>query len=249
MRGGRGDAGRAASAEELHKRGVDTPYGVVSNPEVLKEGAAVEDFMKPDRIIVGCDDEQAALNMRALYAPFQRNHDRLILMDIRSAELTKYAANAMLATRISFMNELANLAEKLGADIESVRKGIGSDPRIGYDFLSAGAGYGGSCCPKDVKARIKNPAAEAGLELRVMNAVARANAAKRNELGRRDKAAHGDAPSDANLIGGEADPAGSRHRVEEVVDQRPYVIVHNIDLLGTNTQYRRAKDVDVANRH
>jgi UDPglucose 6-dehydrogenase len=189
---GTADAVRAAIAEELHKRGVDTPYSVVSNPEFLKEGAAVEDFMKPDRIIVGCDDEQAALNMRALYAPFQRNHDRLILMDIRSAELTKYAANAMLATRISFMNELANLAEKLGADIESVRKGIGSDPRIGYDFLYAGAGYGGSCFPKDVKALIKTAADDAGLELKVLTAVELANDAQKHVLGRKIKARFGD---------------------------------------------------------
>ena len=189
---GTADAVRAAIAEELQKRGVDTPYNVVSNPEFLKEGAAVDDFMKPDRIIVGCDDEQAALNMRALYAPFQRNHDRLILMDIRSAELTKYAANAMLATRISFMNELANLAEKLGADIESVRKGIGSDPRIGYDFLYAGAGYGGSCFPKDVKALIKTAADDAGLELKVLTAVEVANDAQKHVLGRKIKARFGD---------------------------------------------------------
>jgi UDPglucose 6-dehydrogenase len=189
---GTADAVRAAIAEELQKRGVDTPYSVVSNPEFLKEGAAVDDFMKPDRIIVGCDDEQAALNMRALYAPFQRNHDRLILMDIRSAELTKYAANAMLATRISFMNELANLAEKLGADIESVRKGIGSDPRIGYDFLYAGAGYGGSCFPKDVKALIKTAADDAGLELKVLTAVELANDAQKHVLGRKIKARFGD---------------------------------------------------------
>ncbi|NMM21305.1 MAG: UDP-glucose/GDP-mannose dehydrogenase family protein [Rhodoferax sp.] len=189
---GTADAVKAAIAEELHKRGVDTPYSMVSNPEFLKEGAAVEDFMKPDRIIVGCDDEQAALNMRALYAPFQRNHDRLILMDIRSAELTKYAANAMLATRISFMNELANLAEKLGADIESVRKGIGSDPRIGYDFLYAGAGYGGSCFPKDVKALIKTAADDAGLELKVLTAVEVANDAQKHVLGRKIKARFGD---------------------------------------------------------
>jgi UDPglucose 6-dehydrogenase len=162
---------------------VATPFSVVSNPEFLKEGAAIDDFMKPDRIVVGCDDEQAALNMRALYAPFQRNHDRLILMDIRSAELTKYAANAMLATRISFMNELANLAEKLGADIESVRKGIGSDPRIGYDFLYAGAGYGGSCFPKDVKALIKTAAVDAGIDLQVLQAVEVANDAQKHVLG------------------------------------------------------------------
>jgi UDPglucose 6-dehydrogenase len=164
---------------------------VVSNPEFLKEGAAIEDFMKPDRIVVGCDDEQAALNMRALYAPFQRNHDRLILMDIRSAELTKYAANAMLATRISFMNELANLAEKLGADIESVRRGIGSDPRIGYDFLYAGAGYGGSCFPKDVKALIKTAAVDANIELKVLTAVEVANDAQKHVLGHKIKARFG----------------------------------------------------------
>jgi UDPglucose 6-dehydrogenase len=162
---------------------VNTPYSVVSNPEFLKEGAAIEDFMKPDRIVVGCNDEQAALNMRALYAPFQRNHDRLIVMDVRSAELTKYAANAMLATRISFMNELANLAEKLGADIEQVRKGIGSDPRIGYDFLYAGAGYGGSCFPKDVKALIKTAADDAGIHLKVLQAVEDANDAQKHVLG------------------------------------------------------------------
>ena len=188
---GTADAVRAAIAAELTKRGVDTPFSVVSNPEFLKEGAAIDDFMKPDRIVVGCDDEQAALNMRALYAPFQRNHDRLIVMDIRSAELTKYAANAMLATRISFMNELANLAEKLGADIESVRKGIGSDPRIGYDFLYAGAGYGGSCFPKDVKALIKTAADDAGIVLRVLTAVEEANDAQKHVLGGKIKARFG----------------------------------------------------------
>ena len=188
---GTADAVNAAIAEELKTRGVDIPYSVVSNPEFLKEGAAVEDFMKPDRIIIGCNDEQAALNMRALYAPFQRNHDRLVLMDVRSAELTKYAANAMLATRISFMNELANLAEKLGADIENVRKGIGSDPRIGYDFLYAGAGYGGSCFPKDVKALIKTAADDAGIELKVLTAVEEANDAQKHVLGRKVKARFG----------------------------------------------------------
>ena len=188
---GTADAVKAAVAEELKKRGVDTPFSVVSNPEFLKEGAAIDDFMKPDRIVVGCDDEQAALNMRALYAPFQRNHDRLIVMDVRSAELTKYAANAMLATRISFMNELANLAEKLGADIEQVRKGIGSDPRIGYDFLYAGAGYGGSCFPKDVKALIKTAATDAGIDMKVLNAVEAANDAQKHVLGAKVKARFG----------------------------------------------------------
>jgi len=180
---GTADRVKAAIADELAKRGVSTPFSVVSNPEFLKEGAAIDDFMRPDRIVVGCDDEQAALNMRALYAPIQRNHDRLIVMDIRSAELTKYAANAMLATRISFMNELANLAEKLGADIENVRKGIGSDPRIGYDFLYAGAGYGGSCFPKDVQALIKTAQTDAGIHLKVLNAVEDANDAQKRVLG------------------------------------------------------------------
>jgi UDPglucose 6-dehydrogenase len=180
---GTASAVSAAIREELELRDVDTPFSVVSNPEFLKEGAAIDDFMRPGRIVLGCDDERAALNMRALYAPFQRHHDRLVLMDIRSAELTKYAANAMLATRISFMNELANLAEKVGADIESVRKGIGSDPRIGYDFLYAGAGYGGSCFPKDVKALIRTASSKAGIDLKVLNAVESANQAQKHVLG------------------------------------------------------------------
>jgi UDPglucose 6-dehydrogenase len=136
----------------LAERRTKVEFDVVSNPEFLKEGAAIEDFMKPDRIVVGTDNPRTTELLRALYAPFNRNHDRLVCMDIRSAELTKYAANAMLATKISFMNELANLAERLGADIEKVRVGIGSDPRIGYDFIYPGCGYGGSCFPKDVKA-------------------------------------------------------------------------------------------------
>jgi len=179
---GTGDLVKAAITEELAKRGVKTPFSVVSNPEFLKEGAAVEDFMRPDRIVVGADTEQAIFLMRALYAPFQRNHERLIVTDVRSAELTKYAANAMLATRISFMNELANLAEKLGADIEMVRQGIGSDPRIGYDFLYPGCGYGGSCFPKDVKALIKTAADKAGIDLKVLGAVEQANDAQKHVL-------------------------------------------------------------------
>jgi UDPglucose 6-dehydrogenase len=179
---GTGDLVKQAIAEELAKRGVTTPYSVVSNPEFLKEGAAVEDFMRPDRIVVGAENEQAIFLMRALYAPFQRNHERLIVTDIRSAELTKYAANAMLATRISFMNELANLAEKLGADIEMVRQGIGSDPRIGYDFLYPGCGYGGSCFPKDVKALIKTAADKADIKLKVLTAVEEANDAQKHVL-------------------------------------------------------------------
>ena len=183
---------KAAVAEELAKRAVDTPYSVVSNPEFLKEGAAVEDFMRPDRIVVGAEEEQAIHLMRALYAPFQRNHERLIITDVKSAELTKYAANAMLATRISFMNELANLAEVLGADIEMVRQGIGSDPRIGYHFLYPGCGYGGSCFPKDVKALIKTAADDANITLKVLTAVEEANDQQKHILSTKIKARFGD---------------------------------------------------------
>jgi UDPglucose 6-dehydrogenase len=178
---GTADKVRAAVAAELGKRGVEIPFAVVSNPEFLKEGAAVEDFMRPDRVVVGADDAEAIRIMRTLYAPFQRTRERLLVMDVRSAELTKYAANAMLATRISFMNELANLAERIGADIEEVRKGIGSDPRIGYQFLYAGAGYGGSCFPKDVKALIRT-AAEAGSALPIIEAVEEVNAGQKRVL-------------------------------------------------------------------
>ena len=178
---GTADRVRAAIAAELGGRGVEINYSVVSNPEFLKEGAAIEDFMKPDRIVVGADDNRAIELMRQLYAPFQRSHERLIVMDVRSAELTKYAANAMLATRISFMNELANLAEKLGADIEQVRFGIGADPRIGYHFLYAGCGYGGSCFPKDVQALIRT-GHDAGQDLKILNAVEAANEVQKHVL-------------------------------------------------------------------
>ncbi len=178
---GTADKVRAAIADELARRKSDLPFYVVSNPEFLKEGAAVEDFQRPDRIVVGVDSARATDVMRQIYAPFQRNHDKLMVMDVRSAELTKYAANAMLATRISFMNELANLAETLGADIEQVRMGIGSDSRIGYSFLYAGCGYGGSCFPKDVKALIKT-ASENGHTLQVLTAVEDANEAQKSVL-------------------------------------------------------------------
>ena len=178
---GTADKVHAVIADELAQRTSDLPFHVVSNPEFLKEGAAVEDFQRPDRIVVGVDSARATEVMRQIYAPFQRNHDKLMVMDVRSAELTKYAANAMLATRISFMNELANLAETLGADIEQVRMGIGSDSRIGYSFLYAGCGYGGSCFPKDVKALIKT-AAENGHTLQVLTAVEDANEVQKSVL-------------------------------------------------------------------
>ena len=184
---GTGEKVEAAIAQELVARRLpDRPeFAVVSNPEFLKEGAAVEDFMRPDRIVIGTDDtlagQQAHELMARLYAPFTRNHDRILHMDVRSAEFTKYAANAMLATRISFMNELANLADKVGVDIEHVRKGIGSDPRIGYSFLYAGTGYGGSCFPKDVQALV-NTAAQYGQALKVLQAVESVNELQKGVL-------------------------------------------------------------------
>ena len=187
-----GTAGKVRSAidEELQRRGAKLEFSVVSNPEFLKEGAAVEDFMRPDRVIVGAEDERAIALLRRLYAPFQRNHERIITMSVRSAELTKYAANSMLATRISFMNEIANLAEALGADVEEVRRGIGADARIGYQFLYPGAGFGGSCFPKDVKA-LQRSAAEAGRPLRVLAAVEEVNDAQKHVLPQKIKARFG----------------------------------------------------------
>lgn len=182
---GTADKVKLAMQEELNARSFNTESGfpnpafsMVSNPEFLKEGAAIEDFNRPDRIVIGAEDEAAVKIMKEMYAPFQRNHERLMVMDIRSAELTKYAANAMLATRISFMNELANLAERVGADIEHVRKGIGSDQRIGYSFLYAGCGYGGSCFPKDVRA-LQRTSAEYGLPSKVLEAVEEVNNAQK----------------------------------------------------------------------
>lgn len=178
---GTGDKVEDVIREELAQRSVAISFAIVSNPEFLKEGAAVEDFMRPDRIVIGTEDETAKDIMSTLYAPLVRNHDRILFMDVRSAELTKYAANAMLATRISFMNELANLSELIGADIEWVRKGIGSDPRIGYDFLYPGVGYGGSCFPKDVQA-LQRSAAEYGIQLKLIDAVEQVNHAQKAVL-------------------------------------------------------------------
>jgi len=171
---GTADKVKNAIQKALTSRNREVDFSVVSNPEFLKEGAAIEDFLKPDRIVVGIADERSKEIMRELYGPFNRNHERLLFMDIRSAELTKYAANAMLATKISFMNELANIAERVGADIETVRLGIGSDPRIGYHFIYPGCGYGGSCFPKDVKA-LAHTATENAYEARLLNAVEAVN--------------------------------------------------------------------------
>ncbi|MEM5342469.1 UDP-glucose dehydrogenase family protein [Paraburkholderia azotifigens] len=196
-----GTARRVAQAvqEELDKRDLKQMFSVVSNPEFLKEGAAVEDFTRPDRIILGCDDdvpgEKARELMKRLYAPFNRNRERTLYMDVRSAEFTKYAANAMLATRISFMNDLANLADRVGADIEAVRRGMGSDPRIGYDFLYAGCGYGGSCFPKDVQALIRT-GSEMGHVLRILEAVEAVNESQKKILAQKIVAQMGEDLSD-----------------------------------------------------
>ncbi len=171
---------RATIAKKLEARGVDIPFSVVSNPEFLKQGAAVEDFMKPDRIIIGTHDKRALEYMRKLYVPFNRSHERMIVMDVASAEMTKYVANAMLATKISFINEMANLAEQLGADIESVRIGIGADPRIGYSFIYPGCGYGGACFPKDIRALHKGASA-CGYQARILEAVEAVNQAQKNK--------------------------------------------------------------------
>ncbi|MEG0051716.1 MAG: UDP-glucose/GDP-mannose dehydrogenase family protein [Comamonas sp.] len=178
---GTADKVAAVMEQGLAERGVQHRFDVVSNPEFLKEGAAVADCQRPDRIIIGTGNPASEAKLRELYAPFNRNHDRIVVMDVKSAELTKYAANAMLATKISFMNEIANLAERLGADVEAVRRGIGSDPRIGYHFIYPGAGYGGGCFPKDVKALI-HTAKQVDFEPLLLNAVEERNQAQRNVL-------------------------------------------------------------------
>jgi len=188
---GTADKVRDAVAESLAERAANIEFDTVANPEFLKEGAAISDFMKPDRVIVGTDSARAAELMRSLYDPFTRNRDRMIVMDIRSAELTKYAANAMLATKISFMNELANLAEHFGADIEQVRIGIGSDPRIGYAFIYPGVGYGGSCFPKDVQA-LAQSAKEVGYDADILAAVEAVNGRQKRVLFEKIKGHFGD---------------------------------------------------------
>jgi UDPglucose 6-dehydrogenase len=188
---GTADKVRAAVRETLDKRGGRAEFDMVSNPEFLKEGAAIGDFMKPDRVVIGCDSERATELMRSLYEPFTRNRDRMIVMDLKSSELTKYAANAMLATKISFMNELANLAERFGADIESVRLGLGSDPRIGYAFIYPGVGYGGSCFPKDVQA-LQRSAQEVGYDAPILAAVESVNNRQKQVLFNKIKAHFGD---------------------------------------------------------
>jgi UDPglucose 6-dehydrogenase len=227
-------------ANELALRGVtDSQFSIVSNPEFLKEGAAVEDFMRPDRIVIGSDDDTLGLRAKALvkqlYTPFNRNHERTYWMDVRSAEFTKYAANAMLATRISFMNELANLADRVGVDIEAVRHGIGSDPRIGHSFLYAGCGYGGSCFPKDVQA-LEKTAREFDQDLLILHAVEEVNHHQKQVLGKKVVARFG-----ANLQGkhfalwglafkpntDDMRAASSRVLMRELIDRGATIVVHD----------------------
>jgi UDPglucose 6-dehydrogenase len=188
---GTADKVKAEITSTLAKRGAHVEFDVVSNPEFLKEGAAIADFMKPDRVVVGTDNPRTMELLRALYEPFTRSRERFVVMDVRSSELTKYAANAMLATKISFMNELANIAERVGADIEKVRVGIGSDPRIGYSFIYPGSGYGGSCFPKDVKALVRS-AREVGYEAQVLKAVEEVNETQKGFIARKVRKHFGD---------------------------------------------------------
>ena len=197
---GTADKVRAAVQQELDSRGVALEFDVVSNPEFLKEGAAIDDFMKPDRVVIGTDNVRTSEIMKELYEPFMRKNNRLIVMDIRSAEMTKYAANAMLATRISFMNQIANLCERMGADVAAVRDGIGSDSRIGYDFLFPGPGYGGSCFPKDVKALIKT-AEESEYDFLLLKAVEEVNERQKQLLSDKVLTIFGNAKSDKPLSG------------------------------------------------
>ncbi len=197
---GSADKVRAVVQEELAKRGLVIEFDVVSNPEFLKEGAAIDDFMRPDRVVIGTDNVRTAEIMKELYSPFMRKSNRLIVMDVRSAELTKYAANAMLATKISFMNQIANLCDCMGADVAAVREGIGSDSRIGYDFLFPGVGYGGSCFPKDVKALIKS-AEECGYDFALLKAVEEVNERQKLVLPRKMAVRLGDVSRDKPMAG------------------------------------------------
>ncbi len=237
---GTADKVKAEILAAMRERGTSLEFDVVSNPEFLKEGAAISDFMKPDRIIVGTDNPRTTELLRTLYEPFNRNHDRLIPMDIRSAELTKYAANAMLATKISFMNELANLAEKFGADIEKVRVGIGSDPRIGYHFIYPGVGYGGSCFPKDVRALARS-AAEVGYSAELLEAVEAVNNRQKQRVFEKLSAHYGD------TLGGKTIALWGlsfKARTDDMREAPSRVLMHNLWDAGVRV---RAYDPEAMN--
>ena len=232
---GTADLVRAAVKEELEARGENIEFDVVSNPEFLKEGAAIDDFMKPDRVVIGVDNVRTAEIMKELYAPFMRRTNRLIIMDVKSAEMTKYAANAMLATRISFMNQISTLCEKMGADVSSVREGVGSDSRIGYDFLFPGVGYGGSCFPKDVKALVKS-AEENDYDFIILKSVEEANERQKLVLSDKILAYFGGADTDKPLAGKSFAIWGLsfKPRTDDMRDAPSVVIINRLLELGAS---------------
>lgn len=242
---GTADKVKKTILEETHKRNLDLNIEVVSNPEFLKEGSAVEDFMRPDRVIIGSDNEKVIETLKELYAPFTTNHERFITMDVRSAEMTKYTANAMLATRISFMNEIANICEKVGADINNVRRGIGSDRRIGYSFLYAGCGYGGSCFPKDIQALIKT-AAHYGYDANILKEVEALNNRQKLSLVRKIVDKFGD-----NLSGFTFGIWGLAFKPEtDDMRQAPSVVIINqLCSFGANVQVYDPKAMEVAEKY
>lgn len=240
---GTADQVSEAIADELKKRGVEAPYSVASNPEFLKEGDAVGDFMKPDRIVIGISEPRTEELLRELYGPFNRNHERIIAMDVRSAELTKYAANAMLATKISFMNEMANIAERVGADIEQVRLGIGSDSRIGYSYIYPGCGYGGSCFPKDIRA-IEQTARAHGYEPQILPAVDAVNEAQKEVLFTKIQNRLGDLKGTTIAIWG----LSFKPNTDDMREASSLVLIRNLLDAGAKVRAHDPESMEVARR-
>jgi UDPglucose 6-dehydrogenase len=246
---GTADKVRVAVAEELAARGVNTEFDVVSNPEFLKEGAAIDDFMKPDRVVIGTDNVRTAEIMKELYSAFMRKSNRMLIMDIKSAEMTKYAANAMLATRITFMNQIANLCELMGADVMAVREGIGSDSRIGYDFLFPGVGYGGSCFPKDVKALVKT-ADECNYDFILLKGVEEANARQKRVLSdkiERRLGAAGDLPLAGRTIA--VWGLSFKPRTDDMRDAPSLTIIERLLALGAKVRAHDPEAINEAKKH
>ncbi|HBA86529.1 MAG TPA: UDP-glucose 6-dehydrogenase [Geobacter sp.] len=246
---GTADKVRAAVAEELQKRSLHLEFDVVSNPEFLKEGAAIDDFMKPDRVVIGSDNVRTSELMKELYSPFMRKSNRMLVMDIRSAEMTKYAANAMLATRITFMNQIANLCEMMGADVMAVREGIGSDSRIGYDFLFPGVGYGGSCFPKDVKALVRT-ADECDYDFILLKAVEEANARQKRILSDKIQRRLGDG-TDKPLAGKSVAVWGLsfKPRTDDMRDAPSLTIINRLLEMGAAVQAHDPEAINEAKKH
>jgi UDPglucose 6-dehydrogenase len=247
---GTADKVREAVAEELVSRGFQMEFDVVSNPEFLKEGAAIDDFMKPDRVVIGTDNVRTAEIMKELYSPFMRKSNRMLIMDIRSAEMTKYAANAMLATRITFMNQVANLCELMGADVMAVREGIGSDSRIGYDFLFPGVGYGGSCFPKDVKALVKT-AEECSYDFIVLRGVEEANERQKRILAEKVRGRLGAATSHQPLSGKSIAIWGLsfKPRTDDMREAPSLTIINHLLELGAEVRAHDPEAINEAKKH